>query len=702
MTALVPVSDEDRNQPSLLRLCELRARVSKLVRTHWDSVLHFAIEAAVPADRDTRRREIRGFVNLAKEKPHSDARVSLASTATCVRSLRMCTDRNWAQLDFTALAEEVRDRYSTERLATTGLEHLNPFTVGQLGPVLSYVGITPDEELVQACKEKLSAYLADRGVSLRGFPPNSYLSYWVLAAARTVGLAPTPNSALVEWSRQELYRHLALLSAGDEEEGDAFQLAYSLVIQAAFDPRGLRPSIIFHALTEVARAQLPRGVWEKKEPLFVWEKQGDAYCFSFELLSTLLLEFRERYAQLVPFEKALERSLEWAERNAHADEISGTSTWRSGHRTESRLPESWATAEVYTFLRCYEHYLDYRINATLLSKYRGQGGGSPQPDVFSDFYLPEVRNPNRAARANQPLLNEVMTEQMLSPLRLDDATRQFSLVHSSEFSLSRNMNAEHCIRSCILFGPPGTGKTSFVKAVAKYLGWAIIILDPSDFAAEGLHLLPTTIGQIFNDLREARDTVIFLDEMEELMRDRRSDNHIGQGEPTFEQRLLTTALLPKLQDLHDRAHSLFFVATNHFSRIDEAARRFGRFDLTLEMLPACFNEKCRQIADDLSSLDGFRGADASPLAAALSDALRDLATDPERAEEREKLEWATFAEVRSLVHLLHNEVIGGKAPEAALITALAHFHPALKVDEWRDGYQYNKTGSVYWLLADHA
>ena len=38
-------------------------------------------------------------------------------------------------------------------------------------------------------------------------------------------------------------------------------------------------------------------------------------------------------------------------------------------------------------------------------------------------------------------------------------------------------------KAVILFGPPGTGKTSFAKAVAGRLGWPFVELFPSRFAA---------------------------------------------------------------------------------------------------------------------------------------------------------------------------------------------------------------------------
>ncbi|MGW3993935.1 ATP-binding protein [Amycolatopsis sp. NPDC004772] len=672
-------------ESQLVELYAVRRRVQKLLERHWPSVMHFAIEEQQAEPLRGSKRRIRGFANLTRSKPEPGSRVSLASTATCVRSLRLGNQRNWAHLDFEPLAAEIRRRFEEGTLTTAGLPSLNAFTLGQLVPIFGDIGIGRDESIWEACTERLRDLLLQPGVPLGEFPPNGYLSYWVLAAARAVDVAILPDSALVEWSRHEFDRQLALLSAQDEEESDAFQLAYNLVIQIAFNSAQLRPNVVAYALEQLKKVQLPRGVWEKKEPLFVWKDRGDAYCFSFELLTTLLSEFRKSYAELAPFDEAFKCSLAWVERNVHNDQFDRTSSWRSGHRTESKSPESWATAEVYAFLRRYERYLDFKITSSLLKKYRGSPGGVPSLDIFTRFYQPEVRSRTRSARTSSPLLGDVLRKVMLEPLRLHP--------NGPEYSLSFSSDSELRARSAILFGPPGTGKSSLVKSIARYLGWPVVVLDPSDFASEGLHSLPTTIGKIFSDLRETRDTVIFFDEMEELMRDRRSSLQ-GAGDSSFEQRLLTTALLPKLQDLHDRAQSLFFVATNHFPQIDEAARRFGRFDLILEVLPACLDEKVRQTIDGVAEAQATPGAEASEtFVVELDSALKRLSTSADRGEERDKLEWATHGEMRNIVNVILAGQGKGQSAEQALLAALEQFEPSIKIDEWRENNRFNSTGS---------
>ena len=104
-------------------------------------------------------------------------------------------------------------------------------------------------------------------------------------------------------------------------------------------------------------------------------------------------------------------------------------------------------------------------------------------------------------------------------------------------------NPAHLVRSGILFGPPGTGKTTFAQCTANYLGWPFLELDPAHFAADGLDRVPELVTHIFRYLMELEDTVILFDEMDELVR-----SHDSSGSDTsWIQRIWTTSFLPKVQ-----------------------------------------------------------------------------------------------------------------------------------------------------------
>ncbi len=105
-------------------------------------------------------------------------------------------------------------------------------------------------------------------------------------------------------------------------------------------------------------------------------------------------------------------------------------------------------------------------------------------------------------------------------------------------------------------------------------------------------MMEARASEVFRQLNYLTGCVIFFDEFEEFFRDRRNlikfstegvDLESGEGpdSPIHDRTIAaftTSAMLPRLQDLHDEARCLIFLATNHVEKIDPAIRRFGRFD----------------------------------------------------------------------------------------------------------------------------
>lgn len=623
-------------------LRSLKQRAEELAASQLEALDLFHLggpTGSLPRLRDE-RVGVGGFSNFVAddETPRNGSvKESLASTARCLRSLQVCRDVKRGNADYGPALERVLARHEDQELDTYGLEHLNPFTLGQLLPVLRDVvdGAGPDslKGLVSEGGEPLRHELSRDGVAIavpqegdedRRFPAHGYLTYWALVGLSTwEELDVDAARPSLRWSETELYRQIALFVAGNDERSDAYQLGYNLLIQHRFNRFGLGTSLIDLSLRTLFAAQLERGVWEKRNPLFRYGDRGEAYCFSFEYLSSMLRQFRDEWEFLVPYESSLATAMGWAERNAVLEY--GPPLWRSGHVVEENRPESWATAETYAFFQLYASYLTWRIETVVLEDFRGYPGEPPRAEAFDKLYQPEVRLPD----SEEPvLLADLLKERLLEELRVPGEEPQYSLAHHPDRSQRP--------RAGILFGPPGTGKNTYVKAVAQYLGWPLVVLDPSDFAGEGLHLIATVAADVFSKLMDLEDAVIFFDEMESLMHRR------GDGDASFEQQFLTTTFIPKLQELADRAACLFFVATNHYDTIDPAAKRPGRFDFRLQILPPAYDEKLRMaekvLGDDFATVEPElrRESYRTPLALAtrseMTRLLQDLRNEPERAE----------------------------------------------------------------------
>lgn len=648
------MTPSDRSPADLDDLRTLKRRVEQLAATQLEALDLFHLDGepgALVRLRDERVC-VGGFANVVVDDGarRQDTTDSLASTARCIRSLQASREVTAANADYHPVLERVLSRYERGDFTSYGLAHLNPFTSGRLLPVLREVA--PDHQqlkgLVTEAVARLRRETAREGVSMtltgeadgaERFPPHGYLTYWALMSMVAWDeLDEDASRPSLRWSERQLYRQMALFATENDERSDAYQLGYNLLVQHRFNRDGLGSSLVDLGLRTLFSAQLDRGVWEKRAPLFRFGDRGEAYCFTFDLLSTLLRQFRDEWELLVPYESHLTRAVGWAERNA----VSGhpAPLWRSGLTVQEGRPESWATAEVYAFLQLYSSYLTWRIETAVLAGLRSNPGAQADPQAFDSLYQPRISLPDE----EPTLLGDLLRQRLLDDLRTgwDRPT----------YSLAYHPNRSSMPRSGILFGPPGTGKNTYVKRIARYLGWPMVTLDPSDFASEGLPLIATVAADVFAKLFELEDTVIFFDEMEPLMQ--RRD---GDGAGNFEQEFLTTTFIPKLQELSDRAACLFFVATNHYESIDSAVKRPGRFDFRLQIVPPAYEEKLRMAEKTLG--EDYRS---------LEPALRE-------ETHRRNLTVATLSEMNRLLHALR------KDPDR-VEEFLANFRPELAEDQW--------------------
>lgn len=133
-------------------------------------------------------------------------------------------------------------------------------------------------------------------------------------------------------------------------------------------------------------------------------------------------------------------------------------------------------------------------------------------------------------------------------------------------------------KSVILFGPPGTGKTTFAKAVASRLDWPFVELFPSRLAAAGTGGLAASLREAFADLAALESVLLFIDEVEEIA-GVRSGLAVDPGHGVTNELL---KLIPGFRDHDDR---LLICATNSVRSLDQAFLRPGRFDYVLPVGP---------------------------------------------------------------------------------------------------------------------
>ncbi len=125
----------------------------------------------------------------------------------------------------------------------------------------------------------------------------------------------------------------------------------------------------------------------------------------------------------------------------------------------------------------------------------------------------------------------------------------------------------------LLFGPPGTGKTMFAKAIAAELDATMFVISPAQIMSKWVGEAEQNIKKLFEAAKAEPKSVIFMDEVEALVPRRRDQ------QSTVMQRVVPQILqeIEGFDRKSDRA-LMFLGATNEPWSLDPAMLRPGRLD----------------------------------------------------------------------------------------------------------------------------
>jgi len=126
-------------------------------------------------------------------------------------------------------------------------------------------------------------------------------------------------------------------------------------------------------------------------------------------------------------------------------------------------------------------------------------------------------------------------------------------------------------RTIIFFGPPGTGKTHFVRAISGILQWWYIEVSPSTLMADGEDRLGANLKTLIEKVCNLDEVVLFIDEFEEIAGSR---DHASRIDKSITNEFLKQVPLVKRR----KRKNLLVCATNYIRQLDAALLRPGRFD----------------------------------------------------------------------------------------------------------------------------
>ena len=143
----------------------------------------------------------------------------------------------------------------------------------------------------------------------------------------------------------------------------------------------------------------------------------------------------------------------------------------------------------------------------------------------------------------------------------------------------------------LLYGLPGTGKTLIAEAIAHETGASFFSVKCSDLGSKWFGETEQNIRDVFEAAREAKNAVIFFDEIEAYASNRRDNSAMERSIPEF------LAQMQGVGESSNQERILIIGATNKPWRLDGAFLRPGRFDDKI-YVPLPDEKARRKIIDD--------------------------------------------------------------------------------------------------------
>ena len=479
------------------------------------------------------------------------------------------------------------------------------------------------------CKEK-ERDIAEEGEFLFDTDESESRHYFVtLHALRALSildaesqLEPEPFESLLNHTQQFCMEQCFYTHRRIRHRQDTFRLAFAGVIYCLY-ARSVDKQLCMAIIEALAEAQQENGRWMSTHPI---DRPGKgpwhiaspeiALCLTWlyfqprvpDAARVLLIDMMEKYFTrwVIPTFVRVTKSPNKGKAKERTFE-----GWYGDHTVERDSVIGWATAVICHFLANYHAVLDDHINRRVIETLGLQASSK-------NYLIDETEHekspswtrsvPKKGAKDPETRPN-LVTWPDIKPFAWQEKKTKEKLAGdirwnwtdpSERGSLSKklaskvllpvlespNGRPDKAYCAGILPGVPGTRKTSLVKALAQVIGWPLVMVPASVIFEKGFDMMEARASEVFRRLNYLSGCVIFFDEFEEFFRDRRNlikfstegvDLESGEvpDSPIHDRTIAaftTSAMLPRLQDLHDEARCLIFLATNHVEKIDPAIR----------------------------------------------------------------------------------------------------------------------------------
>jgi hypothetical protein len=472
-------------------------------------------------------------------------------------------------------------RTARARRATTRVAEVpNPYnTPIQLAGFLTAAGLTnwvlrpQDKDACKLAARYINSLVLRTGgwVSrLEVDAPSAYLTFWcgiALDQAARLNLVRSAKTLhmIAKFGEREVTNALAYHHAGFRSRVDVVESIYAALCASAFGPSADMSHLCEQLFTLLFTEYFDNGCFSPSGPVLADRHNYSLQCSTAEAASLMVnVAPHLLYNNWRPLSAVLMWLIEHRRAYGWSPEHEGR------HSPENAFMTSASLAFMNGMARLLDHVSHRAAAAELLTP-------TEPPKPPTDYMYPGALAGKLDAHVIKPLKAD--------PRRDDIAS----------FSM-------------ILYGPPGTSKTTVAKKLAFDLGWPLFVVNQNSFMRQGLSQVDAEAERLFSLIRHLRDVVVLFDEVEELVEARHS---VDQHATDKASRILTTSMLPRIHELRDLHRVVFIFATNHVDVMDDAAIRLGRFDIVHSVGPPTQAERAtllRTILDDLRASDAIRDA----------------------------------------------------------------------------------------------